>query len=304
LCDSNFAAAQRLAVNAQPGLELFADHKFMAEALALDAVILCTPPATHPAIAIDLLQSGIHVLCEKPLAISTAAASEMFAVATRHDRVLTMASKFRFAADLVAARALIENGHIGDPVYFHLSFCSPVSMTGRWNADPLLSGGGVLMDNGPHAADIVRFLLGPVTAVQARRGRQVQSLAVEDNTQLMLETAGGAAGNVQLSWSCAAATDIFLHVSGTLGTIAAGWQASCWRRDDEREWRVFGNGYDKPQAFTAQLEHFAACVRGTAAPQVCPEAALASVEVVAAAYQSAGQGSLRPVGQLASLAAA
>jgi len=305
LCDANFAAAQKLAaLSATDGVELFADHRFMAEAVHLDGVIVCTPPATHPAIAIDLMERGAHVLSEKPLAIALPIARDMFAAASRYDRILTMASKFRYVDDVVAARELIRSGAIGEPVQCNVNFCSPVAMAGRWNADRALSGGGVLMDNGPHAADIMRFLFGPIISVLARHGRDVQELPVEETTQLSLETASGVLGTIDLSWSCAAATDYYLQVSGTQGVLAVGWSHSRWRRNGERDWRVLGNGYDKGRAFIAQLEQFAACLRGEALPSVSPQAALATVEVIARAYQSADQGAWLPIGQTRALIAA
>jgi len=288
--DSNSTAAQQLAAHATHDRpRIFACHEDMADAIQLDAVIICTPPITHPSLATDLLRCGVHVLCEKPLAVSVVEAREMYAVANEQQKILMMASKFRFAHDILEARRMIEAGTIGSPVYCRLGFCAPVNMTGRWNAEPALSGGGVLMDNGPHAADIMRFLFGPIRNVQARHGQRIQPLAVEDTTHLCFETNSGVLGHVDLSWSIAAPSDDYLQISGTQGAIAVGWQRSQWRSNHEREWRTFGGGYDKQQAFVAQFDQFAACIRGEDAVPVSPEAAMASVEVVVAAYQSAEQ---------------
>lgn len=289
LCDSDSAAAQRLAKQAATSIHICSHHKAMADTVKPDAAIICTPPSTHPEVAIDLIEAGVDILCEKPLAISVEAARAMNAAAARHGKILMMASKFRFVEDIIAARQMIARGEIGEPVQCRLSFCSPVVMNGRWNANAELSGGGVLMDNGPHAADIIRFLFGPITQVQARHGRQIQNIAVEDSTQICFETAGGVLGSIDLSWSVASPTDFYLQISGTNGVIAVGWQHSQWRGNGAREWQPLGNGYSKQQAFAAQLNHFSACVRGESTPQVAPEATLACVEAVCLAYQAAAQ---------------
>ncbi|HYL06377.1 MAG TPA: Gfo/Idh/MocA family oxidoreductase, partial [Thermoanaerobaculia bacterium] len=104
---SGFAAA-RVAAVADPRAEAaaalaeqlggaaFAGHREMLERARLDAVLVCTPPASHAEIGLDCLERRVAVLCEKPLALDAGAARCMVAAAERAGVALTMASKFRY----------------------------------------------------------------------------------------------------------------------------------------------------------------------------------------------------------------
>src|SRR5262245_29386361 len=80
---------------------VFTSYKSLVDELECEAVIICTPPVTHPEIACWMLDRGVHVLCEKPLAISPDQARRMLESADRSGSTLTMASKFRYAADVI-----------------------------------------------------------------------------------------------------------------------------------------------------------------------------------------------------------
>jgi len=285
VCDMNKSAARQAAAEfAAP--RAFTDYRRMIEELRLDAAIVCTPPVTHPAVVVELLQHGIHVLCEKPLATSSDEAQRMSEAARQAERLLVMASKFRFVEDIVAAKKLLDAGSLGQAVLLTLNFCHPVAMNGRWNADPLISGGGVLMDNGPHVADLARFLCGPITHVQAQCARRAQSLAVEDTVHLCFRNANEILVSADLSWSAPASGDTYLAVSGTGGALCVGWSQSRYRLAGDKEWLKLGNGYDKNAAFVRQLTHFAACARGAVSSAGVLQDALASVRVIEAAYHS------------------
>ena len=252
-------------------------------------------PRGHEGVAIDLLARGVHVLCEKPLAPSAAAANRMVHAASRTSAQLVMASKFRFVPDMIEAQRLIAGGEIGEPIMFDCAFCSRVDMTERWNSDVAVSGGGVLIDNGSHAVDIARMLLGPVVRVLAHFGRRVQAVRVEDSVRVLLETAGACVGMIDLSWSVDTASDHYVSVQGTRGTVQIGWRGSRYRLAGEEQWQDFGGGYDKLSALAAQVRNFAAAIRGDEQPRVGADDALASVRTVEAAYRSVRVGRWVPV---------
>lgn len=258
---------------------------FRQSGVAADAALVLTPPATHELLVAELLGLGVHVLCEKPLAPTIAAAERMLAAARAAGRRLMMGSKFRYTPDVVAAQRLLHDGACGDVVLYENVFCSHVDMTRRWNAVAAQSGGGVLIDNGCHSVDVARFLLGPIARVQAMFGRRAQPIAVEDTARLLFISGSGALGSIDLSWSVHKETDSYVRIHGTAGTLEIGWKASRWKPAGG-EWRRFGDGYDKVAAFAGQLVDFAAAVAG--APGVIgDDDALASVVVVDAAYRSA-----------------
>ncbi|MEO9170768.1 MAG: Gfo/Idh/MocA family oxidoreductase [Candidatus Baltobacteraceae bacterium] len=282
VCDVNAGAAQAYAERV--GCEAFVSVEAMLASDGFDAAVVCTPPASHEAVTCLLLQKGKHVLCEKPLATSVGSARRMLETACTSERLLTMASKFRYVADVRKARDLVRAGAIGELVFVENAFTSHVDMRERWNSNSAISGGGVLIDNGTHAVDILRYFLGNLRDVQVVEGRRMQGLGVEDTVRLFVHNDDDVMGASDLSWSIDKELDTFLRVYGTDGTILVGWKDSRVRRHGEQEWNVFGSGYDKVQAFRDQLQNFCCAIAGTASLLITPRDALASVEVIQAAY--------------------
>lgn len=277
------------------GGHAYGDHRALLAAGGLDAAIVCTPPAHHREIVLDCLASGLHVLVEKPVALAAADVRAMLDAARAAGRLLMMASKFRYADDMIAARSLIRAGILGTVVHFENTFAGWLDVTKRWNADPAVSGGGVLIDNGTHSVDIARYLLGPVAEVLAWHGPRVQDIPVEDTTHLSLRTAAGVTGTVDLSWSMHKERESYVDVFGTEGVLSVGWKRSRYRQNRAPDWVAFGKGYDKLGSFVAQLRNFAGCIRGDEQPLITGEDALASVQVVETAYASERTGCWRPV---------
>jgi len=268
------------------GARVFDSHLSLLRAGGFDAALICTPPASHAPIALELLRCGIHVLCEKPFSTDVASARRMLHVAERAGVTLTMASKFRYVGDVIQAQAFIASGLLGEVLTFENSFTSQVAMAGRWHANPVVSGGGVIIDNGTHSIDILRYLCGPVSAVAAYEGVRVQGLPVEDTAHVVARTTRGVLASIDLSWSCNQETDNYLRVCGTSGAISLGWARSRYRHGDGRGWISFGSGYSKLDALREQLDNFCNALRGEEQLLITPEDALASVEAIAAAYRS------------------
>ena len=287
IADQQPAAAQRLAAEAScPAYDSVAA---LLDSADCAAAIVCTPPSTHVSICRTLLERGIPVLCEKPLCLRTEDAVSLTELAARQGVLFTMATKFRFVEDVIAARQMVADGVIGDVLLFENAFTSRVDMTQRWNSDAATAGGGVIIDNGTHSVDLARYFLGPILAVQAIAGRRIQPIDVEDNAQLWLQTHDDVICTIDLSWSLNKELPTYIQIHGSLGSIRVGWQKSEYKTSDSGAWIQFGSGYGKVQAFTNQIHNFTRAARGEEDVVVSHDDALASVRVIEAAYQSLRQ---------------
>jgi predicted dehydrogenase len=277
-------AAQAMAE--QVGCNSYSSYQMMAENEELDAIILCTPPITHLEISCYFLERKVNVLCEKPLSVDARSARTMIETAEREGVILTMASKFRYVEDVIRAKSLIASGILGEIVLFENAFTARVEMRDRWNSNPAISGGGVLMDNGTHSVDIMRYFLGPLAEVQTVEGKRIQGLAVEDTVRIFVKSTEGVVGNVDLSWSINKDLDSYIRIYGSQGTISIGWKESKYRQATSQDWITFGHGYNKVQAFTSQIKNFARAIRGEEKLLITAQDGLASVEVIEAAYSA------------------
>jgi predicted dehydrogenase len=271
------------------GCQGYDSYEDMAKHAKLDAVIVCTPPVTHPQICLYFLKRGIHVLCEKPFSIEIESAKTMLRVARETGMTLSMGSKFRYAEDVIRAKHIVTSGILGDIILFENVFASRVDMSSRWNSNPAVSGGGVLIDNGSHSVDLMRYFLGPLAEVQAVEGKRSQGLSVEETVRIFVRSIAGVVGSIDLSWSINKEVDNYLSIYGTHGTILVGWRQSKYRQSSSSEWVVFGNGYSKLQAFRSQIKNFAQSILKQEGILITADDALASVRVIEAAYSSLRQ---------------
>jgi predicted dehydrogenase len=286
-------AARTLA--AELGCESHDSHEMVGRRGGCDAVLVCTPPSTHQEICLHFLGQKVHVLCEKPLCLDAAGARNMVESARREGVILTMASKFRYVDAVIEARRIVASGALGEIILFENAFTSRVDMSKRWNSDPRVAGGGVLIDNGTHSVDIMRYFLGPVGEVMAVEGKRVQALPVEDTARMFIRSAGGVMGSIDLSWSVHKESESYIDVYGAAGTLRVGWKASRYRLAGSSDWVAFANGYDKFSALRRQVDNFCRAIRGEEPLLITGVDAIASVEVIQAAYESMSRNGWIPV---------
>jgi predicted dehydrogenase len=190
------AAAWRVRCSADVA-ELVADKD-------IDAVIVSTPPNLHAAHCEEALAAGKHVLCEKPLASTVEDCRRIVNAAERNRKTLGTGFNYSFYPAVAKARELIQAGAIGQ-VHAVVGFAGHPGgpeFTHRWVHDPAIMGGGALMDNGIHAADLTLHFLGEVAEAHGYRGEAVwQFPGSEDNGFVLMRTASGRVGTLHASWS-------------------------------------------------------------------------------------------------------
>ena len=170
----------------------------------LDAVIVATVNKSLAPIACAALESGKHVLCEKPLGRNAAEALEVLAAARRARRTLKVGFNHRHHPAILRAHELVSEAAIGRL----LSIRATYGHGGRrgyereWRGDQELAGGGELLDQGVHIVDLCRWFLGEITEVTGMTARWVWEIApLEDNAFSLLRTQDGKVAFVHTSWT-------------------------------------------------------------------------------------------------------
>lgn len=143
-----------------------ADIREMLGALEPDVVHVLTPPRTHAALAIELLRAGVHVLVEKPMALSVEEADRMVAVARETGRVLTVDHNRWFDPVMQSAREVLSSGGLGELVGAEV-FCSVPAGEGEEQAWKSNLPGGPLFDSAPHPLYLARGLVGEIGEIRA-----------------------------------------------------------------------------------------------------------------------------------------
>ena len=199
----------------------------LTEALALpgvDAVSIATPPNTHFALALEAVEAGRHVLCEKPFTTDAAEAAQLVAAVERAGVVGALGHEFRWNPARAAVGAAIASGTIGSPrlatIVEYTPFLqqtdSSLAMP-SWFEEPGI--GGWLGANGSHTLDQMRQWLGPYRSVSAAMVvASERDRTVEDSYSARFEMGSGVEAvlqNVGAAWTARG----FVAVTGTRGTV-------------------------------------------------------------------------------------
>lgn len=198
VCDLDEA---KLAPFAAGGIVASADITTVLEEGGVEAVVATLPNDQHAAAVCMALRRGIHVCCEKPLAVTSAEADAMLAAARAGGSTLFTAFHRRYNRNLreFAGRLAAERDRIASVSARYHENILEHSDGDRWYLDPTRCGGGVVIDNGSNVLDVLRHLLGRLTVLDATIGDirgGSEYLAVLD-----LATADGIPVRVELDWA-------------------------------------------------------------------------------------------------------
>lgn len=229
----------------------------------LDAVSICTPPASHRELSIRALEAGLHVLCEKPMSVSAADSQAMCKAAKRAKKRLLVGLKFRMELALNRAKQIIANGDIGQPMIFRQWFGGYCDMNGKWFAQKALAGGGPLMDNGAHGLDLLSFLFGPPVHISAMTQNALFKFDVEDSAIVDLHMTNGAHGHGIYNWTTGGGPDYHTEIFGTKGAIFLWVGRVFWRTVDHPEMIVEACPNDP---IALEIGHFLDCIEDPSRP--------------------------------------
>ena len=279
----------------------------------VDAVIVSTHPPLHAVMAVAALDSGKHVLCEKPLGRNPEECRRMLDAAARCGRHLATGFNYRFYPAIVTARQVLDSGRIGELDHIRSFAGHPGGreFTQPWVYDEAVMGGGALMDNGIHILDLTRYFLGEVAEVHGYRTDRVwKHTPCEDNAFALLKSTTGKIATLQASWTEWRGYRFWIEVYGTRGCVRASYppmlaEARWFDQLDERPRRRYflypvfqvierlrSYRWTVINSLAAELAEFVRVATGSAKPSVAATGfdGLRAVEVVRAVYESSSTG--------------
>lgn len=269
--------------------EVFADPD-------LDGIVICTPSYLHNTQATAALESGKHVLVEKPLAMTAADSEAVIAVAERTGKTLMVAMNNRYRPDIQALKPFAVNGELGDVFLVRGAWLNQKMRLVRptWRHRKETAGGGVMMDLGIQTLDLALWFLDfPKAKSVCCHTHPGEGMEVEDSAALLVRLANGNAVSLSLSWSLVADHD--RHYMRLLGTRGSGsiQPLQVHKEIDQGMLDLTPQlPPGKENMYTAsyrdELEDFLETARGNRERQL-PREQVAIMELVALAYQSAAE---------------
>lgn len=284
----------------------FTDYRQMLEG-DLDLVVIGAPNDLHCQMTVDAAAAGVHVVVEKPLCLNLAEADRMIDACREADVKLMYAEELCFAPKYVRLKQLLDNGALGKPTLLKQSEKHDGPHAAHfWDVER--SGGGVAMDMGCHAIQFFRWLLDgdPVKSVYAQLNRQVHADKTQgdDNALLILEFANGATALAEESWTKLGGMDDRAEVQGSEGVAYAdllhgnsietysrgGYDYAVEKAGATSGWSFTIYEEEYNYGFHQEMQHFVDCVADDLQPRVTGEDGRAVLEILFAAYRSAGAG--------------
>ncbi len=272
-------------------------HRSYAELLAdpeIDAVYNPLPNGLHCEWTIRALESGKHVLCEKPLAANAEEASRMAAAAGKAQRVLVEAFHWRYHPLAARMRDVVESGVLGRVRHVEASFCIPLPFPGdiRYRFD---LGGGATMDAGCYAVSIVRHLAGAEPEVVSATAR-LASREVDRWMRAELRFPDGSSGRITCALFSASLLRLAARVAGDAGEMRVTNPIAPHFFNRLRVRTRSGRSVERVSGeatYTHQLRAFARAVRQGEDVPTDGAHGVANMAVIDAIYRKAG---LRPRG--------
>ena len=220
--DVDEEAAKRVAEKYEVGKHYVSDADLLADP-DVEAVYIASPVFMHAQQVAEAAQTGKHVLCEKPLAMTLKEAQEVAEVVAGSGIKFAEGYMMRFNTLHQKAKELIDEGALGDLVFGRAQLsCWYPDMPGAWRQAPKLGGGGALIDMACHCYDLLRMFMGEIVEVVAFCDTLTFDYKVEDSSTTLLRFESGAHGVVDAFFNVPdAAGQDRLELYGNKGSIQA-----------------------------------------------------------------------------------
>jgi UDP-N-acetylglucosamine 3-dehydrogenase len=286
------------AVAVQYGIPyIYKDWKRLLESDHVDAVSVCTPNFTHVPIALKALHEGKHVLVEKPIAVNSKEGWGLVRAAKKYKKVLMVHHNMRFDPAVRTAEMLLRKNIVGEVFAFKSSLThrgpQAWSPKANWFFNKEKSGGGALIDLGPHVLDSLSFLLGdyPImagaVAVDGKGlvlGEKMPPMQGEIHCSCLLKFKKGVVGSMTVGWADTIYQNRF-YFFGTKGTLyvnlVKGEPIILEYRDKEGKiYPPLAKNSFSPSIY----EHFIDCIKNGKTPWVSGEEGVKILELIEAGY--------------------
>jgi predicted dehydrogenase len=287
------------------------DLRAVLERKDVQAVCICTPSSLHPEHAIAALNAGKDVLVEKPIATRLADALAMVQAADRNQRILATILQRRFMPAIRYVRDAVASGRLGRLVSGQASVCwyrTPrYYAASNWRGTWAMDGGGALMNQAIHYADLLLWMFGEPRTVAAQSATLLHTIEVEDTLVASIRFGSGAMATLNATTAAFPGLHERLQVCGTHGSAIL--EDGCLRykyfgAEDGLEVPDYGLPAEAgvrlaqgvrlegPDAHQAQIADFVAAIRDRRPPAVDGREACRSLALVEAIYAAARSGSV------------
>jgi predicted dehydrogenase len=215
--------SQRLTLAQETGAQAFSSVEKLIEAagagLALDGLVICTPPSERLKIVKAAMKAKVPLLMEKPIAHTLADARKLAALAAKNRKTPAfVAYCHRFAPAMNLARHLLDQGKIGRLERFENVFaCDLPAHESKWFSDPKAAGGGAFLDMGSHSVDLFHYLVGPSAAAGSvfahkwkKRTETAATVLLRGTKKRGTSVPAGVAGVIMSGWAETARFEVSL----------------------------------------------------------------------------------------------
>ena len=226
-CDTNLSRAEELVKLAQTGRAV-SDFKLAVADPQVDAVIVAVINSALAEVSAAAIRAGKHVIVEKPAGISVKQIDELIALEKKHGVSVRVGFNHRYHPAFQKAQEIFASGVMGELMFIRARYGhgGRIGYDQEWRADPKLSGGGELIDQGIHLIDLAGWFLGAFKKVDGHAATYFWKMPVDDNAFLSLQTAKGQTAWLHVScteWKNLFSFEIYgrhtkLHIEGLGGS--------------------------------------------------------------------------------------